>query len=50
MERAWRDVFPFLLRTCCFEADFRTAEAKVLSNLVSGSDRQYPIDWQRGGL
>jgi hypothetical protein len=35
MERAWRDVFPLLLRACRFEADFNAAQATILSNLVT---------------
>lgn len=35
MERAWRDVFPLLLRTCRFEADFSSAQASVLADLVT---------------
>lgn len=38
MERAWRDVFPLLLRACRFEADFSATEAKVLSNLLTVAD------------
>jgi hypothetical protein len=34
MERAWRDVFPLLLRSCRFEADFCAATAGALANLV----------------
>ena len=32
-ERAWRDVFPLLLRTCRFEADLSAAQANLLSQL-----------------
>lgn len=34
MERAWRDVFPLLLRSCRFEAEFSAATASALANLV----------------
>lgn len=35
MERAWRDVFPLLLRSCRFEAEFSAATAGALSHLVA---------------
>lgn len=38
MDRAWRDVFPLLLRSCRFEADFSTAQANLLANLVAVSE------------
>jgi len=39
MERAWRDVFPLLLRSCRFEADFNAAQASILSDLIVVSDK-----------
>jgi hypothetical protein len=38
IERAWRDVFPLVLRSCRFEADFNAAQASILSDLVTVSD------------
>jgi hypothetical protein len=35
MERAWRDVFPLLLRACRFEAQYSVAQANMLSGLVT---------------
>jgi hypothetical protein len=35
MERAWRDVFPLLLRACRFEARCSVAQANTLSDLVT---------------
>ena len=35
MERAWRDVFPLLLRSCRFEAEFTAVTAGALANLVA---------------
>jgi len=39
MERAWRDVFPLLLRSCRFEADFNAAQASILSDLITVSEK-----------
>jgi hypothetical protein len=35
MQRAWRDVFPLLLRSCRFEAEFSAASAGTLANLLA---------------
>jgi hypothetical protein len=39
MERAWRDVFPLLLRACRFEAQYSAAQANMLSGLVTVAER-----------